>query len=63
MYFENSDKPENTDVCKKKGVVHEFVLFETQPSAPCWIFIEMLHVAIVVPFVYHCDKIKIFPFR
>ena len=27
-----SDKPENTDVCNKI-VVHEFVLFETQPSA------------------------------
>ena len=34
--FEISDEPENTDVCQRM-VVHEFVLFETQPIQvpPC----------------------------
>ena len=40
-------------------VMHEFVLFETQPSATMLNIFEMLHVAKVVPFVYHCEKIMI----
>ena len=34
-------EPENTDVCEKI-VVHEFVLFETQPSASMLNIFEML---------------------
>ena len=61
MYFEISDGLENTDV-HNRMVMHEFVLLETQPSTTTLKTFEMLHVAKVVPFVYHCEKIKIFPF-
>ena len=45
---------------RKGMVMPEFVLFEIQPSATMLNIFEMLHVAKVVPFVYHCEKIKRF---
>ena len=44
-------------------VMHAFVLFETQSSATMLNTFEMLHVAKVVPFVCHCEKMKFLPFR
>ena len=36
--------------------MHEFVLFVTHSSATMLNFVKCLHVAKVVPFVYHCEK-------
>ena len=62
MYFAISDEPENTDLYNII-VLHEVVLLETEQSATMFNAFELSHIATVMPFVYHCEKSKIFPFR
>ena len=46
-------------VCKKWLPMSLYTVWnKKQPSATYWIIIEMLHVAIVVPFVYHCNILR-----
>ena len=49
-------------MCIKQWLCMSLYCLKRSQVLPCLIFIEMLHVAKVVPFVYHCDKIKILPF-
>ena len=47
-------------MCLREWLCMSLYCLKHSQVPPCWIFIEMLYVAKVVSFVYHCDKIKIF---